>query len=183
MKFAEALQRAMRATGIALLLGLAACAGMPENMSAPALPTAVSVPAGHRHELTLKAVGTLNYECRPVPGMSGAYAWTLDAPDASLLHWSGFPVGRYYAGPTLALRDGSRIVTSVVAASPDDPGKLPIQLLKTVSASGEGELADVTYVQRLNAVAAAPSAGCGPNQIGTSRRVQFGADFLFYKKR
>ena len=183
MKFAEALQRAMRATGIALLLGLAACAGMPENMSAPALPTAVSVPAGHRHELTLKAVGTLNYECRPVPGMSGAYAWTLDAPDASLLHWSGFPVGRYYAGPTLALRDGSRIVTSVVAASPDDPGKLPIQLLQTVSASGEGELADVTYVQRLNAVAAAPSAGCGPNQIGTSRRVQFGADFLFYKRR
>ena len=173
----------MRATGIAVLLALAACAGMPENMSAPALPTAVRVPAGHRHELTLKAVGTLNYECRPVAGMSGAYAWTLDAPDASLLHWSGFPVGRYYAGPTLAHRDGSRIVTSVVATSPDDPGKLPIQLLKTVSASGQGEFADVAYVQRLNAVGAAPSAQCGPKAVGQSSRAQFGADFLFYKKR
>jgi hypothetical protein len=156
---------------------------MPENMSAPALPTAVRVPAGHRHDMTLKASGTLNYECRPVAGMSGAYAWTLDAPDASLLHWSGLPVGRYYAGPTLALRDGSRIVTAVAAASPDEPGKLPIQLLKTVSASETGELADVTYVQRLNAVGAAPAARCGPGAVGKASRVDFSADFLFYKKR
>jgi hypothetical protein len=162
---------------------LAGCAGMPENMSAPALPTAVRVPAGHRHEITLKASGTLNYECRPVAGMSGAYAWTLDAPDASLLHWSGFPVGRYYAGPTLALRDGSRIVTAVVAASPDEPGKLPIQLMRTVSASGTGDLAGVTYVQRLNAVGAAPSAPCASNEVGKSSRVDFSADFLFYRKR
>jgi hypothetical protein len=156
---------------------------MPENMSAPALPTAVRVPPGHRHAMTLKASGTLNYECRPVPGMSGAYAWTLDAPDASLLHWSGFPVGRYYAGPTLALRDGSRIVTAVVAASPDEPGRLPIQLLKTVAANGAGELADVAYVQRLNAVGAVPQARCGAREVGTSTRVPFSADFLFYSKR
>jgi hypothetical protein len=156
---------------------------MPENMSAPPLPTAVRVPAGQRHAMTLKASGTLNYECRPLAGMSGAYAWALDAPDASLLHWSGFPVGRYYAGPTLALRDGSRIVVAVVAASPDDPGKLPIQLLKTVSVSGEGELAGVTYVQRLNAVATPPEVRCGPTEVGKSRRVPFSADFLFYRKR
>ena len=169
--------------GAVPIVMLAGCAGMPENMSAPALPTAVRVPAGHRHDMTLKASGTLNYECRPVAGMSGAYAWTLDAPDASLLHWSGLPVGRYYAGPTLALRDGSRIVTAVVAASPDEPGKLPIQLLKTVSASGTGELAGVTYVQRLNAVGAAPGERCGPGAVGKSSRVDFSADFLFYKKR
>lgn len=154
---------------------------MPENMAPPALPTAVRVPAGHRHELTYKAVGTLNYECRPVAGMSGAYAWTLDAPDARLLHWSGFPVGRYYAGPTLAHRDGSRIVTSVVASSPDEPGKLPIQLLKTVSAAGRGELSETKYVQRLNAVGGPPKARCGASDVGRSSRVDFSADFLFYR--
>jgi hypothetical protein len=165
------------------MLVVAGCAGMPENMSAPTLPKAVQVPAGHRHALTLKASGTLNYECRALAGMSGAYAWTLDAPDASLLHWSGLPVGRYYAGPTLALRDGSRIVTAVIAASPDEPGKLPIQLLKTVSASGPGDLAGVTFVQRLNAVGAPPDGRCGPADVGKASRVGFSADFLFYKKR
>ena len=173
----------MRLVAGVFLVLLAGCAGMPENMSAPPLPTSVRVPAGHRHAMTLKASGTLNYECRPVAAMSGAYHWVLDAPDASLLHWSGIPVGRYYGGPTLALRDGSRIVTSVVAASPDEPGKLPIQLLKTVSARGSGDLADVAYVQRLNTVGAAPSARCGPGDIGKSSRVDFSADFLFYKKR
>jgi hypothetical protein len=70
-----------------------------------------------------------------------------------------------------------------VATSPDDPGKLPIQLLKTVSASGQGEFADIAYVQRLNAVGAAPSAHCGSKAVGQSSRAQFGADFLFYKNR
>jgi Protein of unknown function (DUF3455) len=156
---------------------------MPENMSAPPLPTAVRVPAAHRHALTLKAVGTLNYECRPLPGMSGAYGWVLEAPDAALLHWSGLRVGRYYAGPTLEYRDGSKLVTRLVASSPDEPGKLPIQLLRVVSSSGKGELSGVAYVQRLNAAAAQPGERCTQREVGRSTRARFSADFLFYESR
>jgi hypothetical protein len=156
---------------------------MPENMSAPPLPTAVRVPAGHRHALTLKAVGTLNYECRPLPGMSGAYGWVLDAPDAALLHWSGLRVGRYYAGPTLEYGDGSKLVARLVASSPDEPGKLPIQLLQVVSASGRGELSGMAYVQRLNAHGAQPGERCSQREVGRSARSRFSADFLFYQSR
>jgi len=133
--------------------------------------------------MTLKAQGTLNYECRALAGMSGAYAWTLDAPDASLLHWSGFRVGRYYAGPTLEYRDGSKVIAKLLASSPDDPGKLPIQLLQAVSPRGRGEFADVTYIQRLNATGGEPSARCTAGEVGKASRVDFIADFLFYKKR
>ena len=166
-----------------LLSILAGCAGMPENIAPPALPTAVTVPRDHRHVMTLKAQGTLNYECRARAGMSGAYGWVLDAPDASLLHWSGFRVGRYYAGPTLEYRDGSKVIAKLVASSPDDPGKLPIQLLQAMSPRGAGEFADVTYIQRLNATGGEPSARCTSSEIGKGSRVNFTADFLFYKKR
>lgn len=65
--------------------------------------------------------------------MSGAYGWVLDAPDAALLHWSGLSVGRYYAAPTVEYRDGSRLTMKLIGSSPDDPGKLPIQLYQAAS--------------------------------------------------
>jgi hypothetical protein len=154
---------------------------MPENMAAPPLPSAVRVPAGQRHAMTLKAGGTLNYECRPWPGMAGAYGWVLVAPDAALLHWTGLHVGRYSAGPTLQYRDGSRVTLKLVASSPDDPGKLPIQLYRAAGHAGEGEFADVTYVQRLNATSRQLEAACTARSVGTAARERFSADFLFYK--
>jgi hypothetical protein len=156
---------------------------MPENMAPPALPTAVRVPAGQRHTMTLKSVGTLNYECRARAGMSGAYGWVLDAPDARLLHWSGLSVGRYYAGPTLQYRDGSRLTMKLVGSSPGEPGKLPIHLYEAASRGGNGALSTVTYVQRLNAVAAEPSQPCTDARIGRSHKADFSADFLFYSAK
>jgi hypothetical protein len=171
------------ALALAACIFLAGCAGMPENMSAPALPTSVSVPSGHRHTLTLKAAGSLNYECRPRPGMAGAYGWVLAAPDARLLHWTGLGIGRHYAGPTWSHRDGSRVSGKLVAASPAGEARLPIQLYEAVATQGDGELAGVTYIQRLNATGGEPTAPCGPSLIGRGHRVDFSADFLFYKKR
>lgn len=152
-------------------------------MAPPPLPTAVRVPAGQRHAMTLKSTGTLNYECRPRPGMSGAYGWVLDAPDAALLHWSGLQVGRYYAGPTLAYRDGSSITLKLIGSSPDEAGKLPIQLYQAASRGAQGELGDVTYVLRLNAVSKEPDAACSAREVGTGAKAGFSADFLFYKPR
>jgi hypothetical protein len=133
--------------------------------------------------MTLKSTGTLNYECRPRPGMSGAYGWVLDAPDAALLHWSGLRVGRYYGGPTLAYRDGSSLTLKLIGSSPGEAGKLPIQLYQAASRSGQGELADVTYVLRLNAVGAEPDTACSAREVGRGAKADFSADFLFYKPR
>jgi hypothetical protein len=154
---------------------------MPENMAAPPLPSAVRPPASERHAITLRAEGTLKYACRPRPGMSGAYGWVLDAPDAALLHWTGVHVGRYSAGPTLRYRDGSSVTLKLVAASPDEPGKMPIHLYRAAGHGGAGEFADVTYVQRLNAVGREPDAACTASNAASAARQAFSADFLFYK--
>jgi uncharacterized protein DUF3455 len=154
---------------------------MPENMAAPPLPTAVRVPAGQRHALTLKSAGTLNYACRAWPGVPGAYGWVLDAPDAALLHWSGLRVGRYSSGPTLEYRDGSRVTLTLVASSPDEAGKMPIQLYRAARHDGDGEFGGVTYVQRLNAVGREPDAACTARNAGSVAHQPFSADFLFYK--
>jgi hypothetical protein len=154
---------------------------MPENMAPPPLPTAVRVPPGHRHALTLKALGTLNYECRARPGMSGSYGWVLDAPDATLHHWSGLAVGRYYGGPTWQHRDGSKITGRVVGTSPAQG--LPTQLIQATPLGGNGEFSDVTYIQRLNATGDEPKVLCERAAVGRGHRVEFSADYLFYRKR
>lgn len=137
-------------------------------------------PPGNRHALTLKAIGTLNYECRPRVGMSGAYGWVLDAPDAALLHWSGLRVGRYYGGPTWEYRDGSRLTGRVVASSPSE--RLPIQLIQATPSGRKGELSNVTYIQRLNALGGEPGAACSEAGVGRGYKMDFSADFLFYEK-
>lgn len=169
--------------GIPAVLMLVACAGMPENMAAPPLPKSLTVPPGHRHALTLKAMGSLNYECRAHAGMAGAYGWVLDAPDATLMHWSGAGIGRFYAGPTWSHRDGSRVVGKLVGAAPGREGHLPDQLYEAVASSGKGELSGITYVQRLNAVGAQPRARCDRASAGRGQSVEFSADFLFYRKQ
>jgi hypothetical protein len=160
---------------------LGGCAAMPENMAPPPLPTSVTVPSGHRHALTLKALGTLNYECRAHTGMSGSYGWVLDAPDATLRHWSGMAVGRYYGGPTWQHRDGSKITGRVVGTSPAQG--LPTQLLQASPLGGRGEFSDVTFIQRLNATGGEPRAPCNHVSVGRGHSVDFSADYLFYKKR
>ena len=171
----------MTRTVLLLLFTLAGCAGLPESARPPALPTAVTVPPGHEHAMTLRAKGALNYECRPVPGMSGAYGWVLLATDASLLHWSGLRVGRVYAGPTWSYRDGSRLTGQLRASSPAGGGHLPVQLWETRSTGKPGEFGGVKYVQRLNAKGGAPEKGCDAAAVGRGQSLPFEADFAFHR--
>src|SRR4030095_5640355 len=110
--------------------------------------------------------------------MAAASGWLLAAPNAALLHWSGLRVGRYSAGPTLQYRDGSRVTLKLVGSSPDEPGKMPIHLYRAAGHAGEGEFADVTYVQRLNAVSREPAAACTAGNVGAATQEPFNADFL-----
>jgi hypothetical protein len=161
-------------------VAISGCALLPESMVPPSLPSAVTVPPGHKKAMTLKAVGTMNYECRVRAGMSGAYGWVLNAPDASLRHWSGWRVGRYYGGPTWAYRDGSRVTARLIAASP--AARSPIQLWQASSIGVEGEFSGVTYIQRINATGGEPpSVPCTEGAVGRGRKVEFSAEFVFYK--
>ena len=77
-----------------------------------------------------------------------------------------------------------KIVTlKLIGTSPDEPGRLPIHLYQATSRSGQGELGDVTYVLRLNAMSKEPDAACPAREVGRGAKADFSADFLFYKPR
>jgi hypothetical protein len=58
---------------------------------------------------------------------------------------------------------------------------MPIHLYRAAGHGGAGEFADVTYVQRLNAVGREPDAACTASNATSAARQAFSADFLFYK--
>jgi hypothetical protein len=166
---------------------LAACStpttpGAPRPSDFPDVPAAIAVPSGNTLALTLKGSGLQNYECRAKSGAAGGYDWTLIGPEAALRDKSDALVGRHYAGPAWEYGDGSKVTGKVVAdvASPGT-GNIPWLLLKGTP-SGSGQLAGVTYIQRLNTSGGtAPSDPCGAAQAGTKKSTRYSADYAFYK--
>ena len=163
-----------------LITTLAACAA---NMSAPDVPAAVAVPAGHRPAMTLKGVGMLSYECRVKPDAVGVHEWVFVAPDATLQDSSGRTVGKYYGGPTWEHNEGGKITGKQVAIAPGPTGAIPLQLVQTTPAIGTGPFSGVTYIQRVNTVGGvAPSSPCTAATIKSKQTVSYSADYVFYKQ-
>jgi hypothetical protein len=179
----------MRAAFIGLVpaLLLAACAapGTDGAVGGPAPPalglfSRIRVPAGHEAVLQLSARGAQVFRCERV---DGAYLWRFRQPDAELFDGEGRPAGRHGAGFSFEHRDGSRLVGTLAAhdaaASADT---LPWLLLSTRS-YGQGALAGVSYVQRVNTRGGMPPPACGAAQVNQPLRVDFAADFVFYRSR
>jgi hypothetical protein len=156
---------------------------MSSPMSAPEVPAAVAVPAGHQPMMTLKGVGLLTYECRAKTGATGAYEWVFAGPDAALQDMKGMRVGKYYGGPTWEHSDGSRITGKQLAVAPGSAGAIPFQLVQASPAMGSGAFTGVTYIQRVNTIGGvAPSAPCDAGTMGTRQTVSYSADYVFYKQ-
>jgi hypothetical protein len=173
---------------LASALLLAACATPGTDGAAvggPAPPalglfSRIRVPAGHEAVLQLSARGAQIFRCEHV---DGAYLWRFRQPEAELFDGQGRPAGRHGAGYSFEHRDGSRLVGTVAAhddaASADT---LPWLLLSTRS-YGQGALAGVSYVQRVNTRGGMPPAACSPAQANRPLRVDFAAEFVFYRPR
>src|SRR5882757_9580805 len=123
------------------------------------------------------AQGVQIYVCR---AKGAANEWAFKAPEAELVHPEGRPFAKHYAGPTWEAPDGSKVVGKVLANEPTPKaGAIPWLLLSTES-SGSGVLAGVHFAQRVNT-----SGGVGPTgacqTAGTERRVDYTADYIFYR--
>ena len=165
---------------VALPLSFAAHAAM---MSAPDVPPAVAVPAGNKPAMTLKGVGLLTYECRAKAGTADAYEWVFAGPNATLQDMAGKPVGKYYGGPTWEHGDGSKITGKQLAVAPGAAGAIPLQLVQTAPAMGQGAFAGVTYIQRVNTMGGvAPSAPCDASAVNSKQTVSYSADYVFFKQ-
>lgn len=167
------------------MLALTACATSMAPKSAmvdnAALPEAVRVPAGEMQKMWTVGVGEITYECREKKDMAGQYEWAFVAPVAALKGADGQVVGRYYGGPTWESNDGSRVTGKQVAVAPNQPGSIPLQLVKAEPASGMGAMQGVSYIQRLKTQGGvAPAAACGMANQGARQQVAYQADYVFY---
>ena len=110
----------------------------------------------------------------------GANEWRFKAPEAELTDAQGKPFAKHYTGPTWEAPDGSKIVGEVVGSEPaPKAGAIPWLLLSTKS-SGSGVLAGTRFAQRVNTSGGAAPLGACP-AAGTERRVDYMADYIFYK--
>ena len=125
-------------------------AGLLTSLAASAqeVPKDLRPAANEQVVLQVHAKGDQVYTCK-ADGVQ--FAWTLKAPDALLTDMSGKPFGKHFAGPSWEAKDGSR-VTGKAAANVPSPNadSIPWLLVTVVSRSGEGLLARVTSIQRIN---------------------------------
>jgi hypothetical protein len=158
---------------VALAMTFTAAAGAQQ------VPPALQPPGNEQLVLQVHAKGDQIYSCKvdgPQPG------WTLNAPDAQLFEKNGKAFGKHFAGPSWEASDGSRVVGKAAANAPSpDADSIPWLLVKVVSHEGEGVLAHITSIQRINTKGGkAPASGCDAAHAGQEVRVPYSADYLFF---
>ena len=163
-----------------LAVTVAACTSTPTVV----VPDTLKPSAGETAVLTSPARGVQIYECRARKDGAG-FEWAFVAPEAELFDAKSRSIGTHGAGPTWQASDGSRIVGSVKARA-DAPvsGAVPWLLLNAKSTGPAGAFAAVTSIQRINtAGGVAPATPCTDGLKGTTVRVPYTADYVFYAVR
>lgn len=166
---------------VSALLAASAAIASVDNA---ALPESVRVPDGHVQKAWTLGIGEVTYACREKAEQPGGYAWAFVVPAAKLYDADKKIVGTYYGGPTWESVDGSKVTGKQVGISPATAGSLPLQLVKANPTADKGQMADITYIQRLKTVGgAAPSQTCDMASLGKEMRVAYQADYVFYTAR
>jgi hypothetical protein len=176
----EIRQRGIVAGCVALLLGAGTAIAAP-GRSRPDVPDTIKAPADAKVVFHAWASGVQIYVCQQ--GTDGKAQWTLKAPEADLRNRKGAIVGHHSAGPTWKHKDGSE-VTGKAAARVDSPqpDSIPWLLVTAVSHSGDGVLAQVTTIQRVETKGgiAPPESTCDASKLDTQTRVPYSAQYYFY---
>jgi hypothetical protein len=146
----------------------------------PDVPDAIQAPAGEEVVLLAHATGSQIYTCQAAP--DGKFSWTLKGPDAELHDRKDKVIGQHFAGPTWKLKDGSEVTGKAVAhVDALDAQSIPWLLVKVVSHSGNGQLANVTSIQRVHTHGGQPPAeGCDAGHRDAETKSAYTADYYFY---
>jgi hypothetical protein len=154
------------------LILLASCVARAE------VPDAIAAP-GETLVALVHAQGAQVYECKA--GAPGGLAWQFREPVATLLDESGKTIGRHYAGPHWELADGSVVMAKAVGRAPGaTPQDIPLLKLETTSRRGNGRLAEVSTIQRLDTKGGVAEGPC--RTAGALMSVPYSADYAFYRK-
>jgi len=160
----------------------------PTNPTTPASPPApalgffsrIKAPDTVAPALRLQGRGVQVFRCEP---RGTGYSWVFRLPEADLVDASGKAVIRHGANFSFEHADGSRLLGTIVDFD-DAPDTNNLRwLLMSARSFGQGALTGVTYVQRVNTIGGMPPAKCEASQQNKLLRVDFSADFVFYKPR
>ena len=156
--------------------------------SVPAVAATAQLPsiaAGEAIVATFHAEGAQVYECKPDASNTSAsevnpLTWQFREPIATLI-LDGKTVGRHFAGPNWDHLDGSGVRAKVSASAPAaTPSDIPHLQLDAVEHRGNGILANVTAVRRINTKGGMLQ---GPCEIaGSYRSVPYSADYVFLRR-
>ena len=141
----------------------------------PDVPQEIVIPAGHKVVLDVEGKGVQIYDCKP---SATGLAWTFREPAAVLYGRGHHPVGIHFRGPTFESFDGSSVV-GTLDGTKTVPGAIPWLRLKATS-TGDGVLAGVDYVHRIETRGGvAPAGTCDPASDSTVA-VPYRARYVFY---
>jgi hypothetical protein len=159
-------------------------AGCPAAwLAEPTVDTSIAVPAdGGTVMIHVSANGTQNYAC--TVASDGGTGWTFVGPQATLDDCTGALFGHHFASdggatfPEWQATDGTYVVGHKKNAYDAGAESVPWLLLTVVGQGGSGQLAQATYVQRLNTDGGAtPTSAC---DAGATESVGYTADYYFY---
>jgi hypothetical protein len=140
----------------------------------------IKAPADTEAVLKLRGRGAQVFRCEKVDGKG---VWVFRQPDSELVDDTGKVVGRHGANFSFEHVDGSRLV-STIAAYDDAPKATDLRwLLFSTKSYGKGAFEGVTNVQRVNTAGGMPPSGCDLAHAGRVLRIDFTADFVFYRPR
>jgi hypothetical protein len=169
---------AAAALGLAAVPALAAVtepAGVARNLRAG---------ADEEPAFMLSANGANVFQCNARIGEPGAYAWSFVAPDATLLEGTRAAGSHRAPGQFESDSDRSSVSGVLQATQPGGRDNLPWARMRAVPAGDSGMFAGVTTIQRVNTSGGvAPADGCAAASVGNEARVNFTADYYFYKRR
>jgi hypothetical protein len=138
----------------------------------------IKVPNDQQPVLRFAARGVQVFRCE---SRNGVHGWWFRLPEAELVDVRGAVVARHGADFSFEHVDGSRLLGKVLAsdAAPRD-SDLRWLLLSTRS-FGQGAFTGITYVQRVNTTGGIPPDNCAPKQLNQLLRIDFTAEFVFYR--
>ena len=166
------------------MLGLAAMPALSAVPEPAGLARGLRAGADEEAAFVLSANGTHLFQCNSSLDPPNVYAWSFVAPDATLFEGSR-PAGRHRAvGQFESDSDRTSVFGVIRATQPGGSDNLPWAAMRAVPTGDSGMFAGVTTIQRVNTSGGvAPSTGCTAATIGNETRVNFSADYYFYKRR
>jgi len=155
----------------------------PATVAAPRLGlfSSIKVPADLEPVLALTGKGVQIFRCEK---RDNAMSWVFRQPEAELIDpASGKVIGRHGASFSFEHVDGSRLI-GTLAAYDDAPQSSDLRwLLLNTRSYNRGAFDGITQVQRLNTRGGMPPTGCQAAASGQLLRVDFSAEFVFYRPK